>query len=212
MQTPSGVHSHVQWHIAKLHWQTQIPFIRQFTEQSPSQSDLQRFCNVAQASSSSQTQCSFAPPAHFSTRIVQRGTISVLPVVAAGLAAADIPGRHAVPTDRSSIIIPAIPGLLFGGGGPVGADIPRRVPPVDPDLRRGGVGTGSNAREGRPWTGRSKRVVEHSKRVQTAAQEGFVWNSRIATAFRGWAVSGLGSPFVTAGGLRRLGKFRIRLV
>lgn len=147
MQTPSGVHSHVQWHIAKLHWQTQIPFIRQFTEQSPSQSDLQRFCNVAQASSSSQTQCSFAPPAHFSTRIVQRGTISVLPVVAAGLAAADIPSRHAVPTDRSSIIIPAIPGLLFGGGGPVGADIPRRVPPVDPDLRREGVSAGSNARE-----------------------------------------------------------------
>lgn len=74
MHTPSAVHSHAQRQRAKLHWQTQIPFCVQQTEQRPSQSALQRFCNVAQASSSSQTHFSFAPSLHFSILIVQRGT------------------------------------------------------------------------------------------------------------------------------------------
>jgi hypothetical protein len=81
MQTPSAVSSQVQLHMVMLHWQTQTPFFMHMHEHSPSHSILQRFCSVAQPTSSSHEQYIFIPPAHFSSRIVQRGTISRLPAV-----------------------------------------------------------------------------------------------------------------------------------
>ena len=74
MQTPSLVHSTLQMPQARLHWQTVQPFNVQQQLIKPPASDLQRFCSVAQASSSSQQQSSFSPPGHFSQVISQRGT------------------------------------------------------------------------------------------------------------------------------------------
>jgi hypothetical protein len=74
MQTPSLVHSTVQMPIARLHWQTQMPFIVQQQLHIPSQSILQRFCSVPHETSSSHEHLIFMPPWHFSTFIVQRGT------------------------------------------------------------------------------------------------------------------------------------------
>lgn len=56
MQTPSGVHSHLQLPQQRLHWQTVMPFQVQVQQQSPPASDRQRFCKVAQAISSSHLQ------------------------------------------------------------------------------------------------------------------------------------------------------------
>lgn len=103
MQTPSAVHSHVQRHSAKLHWQTQMPFCVQLTEHRPSHNDLHRFCNVAQASSSSQTQFNLQPSLQRSILIVQRGTSTALPAgPTAGVAEA---GRPVAPTVRSIMTI-----------------------------------------------------------------------------------------------------------
>jgi hypothetical protein len=73
--TPSLVYSHLQMAIAILHWHRHIPFIMQQQLHIPSESILQRFCNVAQATSSSHRHLIFMPPAHFSIFIVQRGRI-----------------------------------------------------------------------------------------------------------------------------------------
>jgi hypothetical protein len=82
-----------------------MPFIVQQQLHRPSPSILQRFCKVAQATSSSQMHLIFIPPAHFSIFIVQRGRI----------------------------IAPAMPGIIPGAGGadrsaiPAGPVIPRFI-------------------------------------------------------------------------------------
>ena len=71
--TPSFVYSHLQIAKARLHWHRHMPFIVQQQLHMPSHSILQRFCSVAQATSSSQMHLIFIPPVHFSIFIVHRG-------------------------------------------------------------------------------------------------------------------------------------------
>ena len=80
MQTPSLVHSVLQIPQHRLTWQQGMPFIVQQQLHSPSHSDWQRFCNVPQATSSSHEHEIFMPPLHFSTFIVQRGSIIMVPI------------------------------------------------------------------------------------------------------------------------------------
>lgn len=80
-----------------------MPFCMQATEQSPSHRDLQRFCSVAQASSSSHWQRSLAPSLQRSTLIVQRGTSTEFAAGPTdGVAEA---GKQVAPTDRSIMTI-----------------------------------------------------------------------------------------------------------
>ncbi len=80
MHTPSFVYSQVHMPQARLHWQTQMPFIVQQQLHKPSASILHRFCKVAHDKSSSHAHFSFMPPWHFSILIVHRGTTQKLPV------------------------------------------------------------------------------------------------------------------------------------
>ena len=75
MTQPSFVDSHLHIPQVRLQQQTTIPFIRQQTEHIPPASIEQRFCIIAQAVGSVQTQVIFIPPDTFSTLKVQRGTI-----------------------------------------------------------------------------------------------------------------------------------------
>jgi hypothetical protein len=74
MQQPSFVLSHLQMPQVRLHWHTVKPLSVQQQEHKPPASALHRFCNVAQATSSSQWQLILNPPLHFSILRVQRGT------------------------------------------------------------------------------------------------------------------------------------------
>ncbi len=88
-----------------LHWHMTMPFQVQQQLHMPPASILQRFCMAPQATSSSQVQTIFIPPAHFSMRSVQRGTIIMpgMPIDVWGLMpGVDMPGI-AIP--RSIIII-----------------------------------------------------------------------------------------------------------
>jgi hypothetical protein len=76
-QQPSLVISTLQAPIVRLQQQTIMPFIMQQTLQRPPAIIVQRFCIIVQAVGSSQVQVIFMPPAHFSTFIVQRGTITM---------------------------------------------------------------------------------------------------------------------------------------
>jgi hypothetical protein len=90
MQQPSAVKSHLQMPQVRLHWQTWMPLQVQQHEQVPSQSILQRFCNVAQDTSSGHAQWILNPPLHFSNRSSHRGRMDQL--VPAGAPAGDVPG------------------------------------------------------------------------------------------------------------------------
>jgi hypothetical protein len=57
-----------------------MPFIVQQQLHRPSHSDWQRCWSVPQAISSSHEQVIFMPPLHFSTFIVQRGSIIIGPI------------------------------------------------------------------------------------------------------------------------------------
>jgi hypothetical protein len=74
---PSLVISTLHAPIVMLQVQTTIPFIMQHMLHMPPAIIVQRFCIIVQAVGSSQTQVIFMPPAHFSTFIVQRGTITM---------------------------------------------------------------------------------------------------------------------------------------
>jgi hypothetical protein len=74
-QQPLSVISHLQAHIVMLQQQTVMPFIVQQNEHIPPIMFVQRFCMTLQAISSSHEQVTFMPPVHFSTFMVQRGTI-----------------------------------------------------------------------------------------------------------------------------------------
>jgi hypothetical protein len=113
-QQPSFVISHLHMPIIMLQQQTIMPFIMQQQETMPPAIILQRFCIMAQAAASVQTQVIFIPPVHFSTFIVQRGTITmfgaIIPVEAGMPAPMPIPiPMPGMPVaGRSIIIVPVI--------------------------------------------------------------------------------------------------------
>jgi hypothetical protein len=110
-QQPSLVISTLQAPIVRLQQQTVIPFIMQHRLHIPPAIMVQRFCIMAQAVGSSQVQVSFIPPAHFSTFIVQRGTITMF-----GAGVVGVPIGIPVPIPaiaaRSIIIAVAMVALL----------------------------------------------------------------------------------------------------
>lgn len=100
-QHPSFVISTLQAPIVRLQVQTTIPFIMQQQETIPPAIIVQRFCIMVQAVGSSQTQVIFIPPAHFSTFIVQRGTMTMFGVIGVPVA---VPVMPVVIPARSIII------------------------------------------------------------------------------------------------------------
>jgi len=110
-QHPSLVISHLHMPMVRLQQQTIIPFIMQQQLTIPPAIMPQRFCIMAQAAGSLLLQVIFIPPAHFSTFIVQRGTITMFGAIAP--AGADIPAPPiAIPlmpvVGRSIIIVPVM--------------------------------------------------------------------------------------------------------
>jgi hypothetical protein len=90
--------------IVRLQQHTVIPFIMQHTLHIPPAIMVHRFCIMAHAVGSSQVQVIFIPPAHFSTFIVQRGTITMFGVVGIVGAPIGIPVPIPVIAVRSIII------------------------------------------------------------------------------------------------------------
>jgi len=84
-QQPSLVISTLHAPIVRLQQQTVIPFIMQHRLHIPPAIMAQRFCIMAQAVGSSQLHVTFIPPAHFSTFMVQRGTMTMFGVVIVGV-------------------------------------------------------------------------------------------------------------------------------
>jgi hypothetical protein len=80
-QQPSLVISTLHAPIVRLQVQTTMPFIMQQTLHMPPAIMVQRFCIMVQAVGSSQVQVIFIPPVHFSTFMVQRGTMTMLGVI-----------------------------------------------------------------------------------------------------------------------------------
>ena len=76
-QTPILVSVHSHLHMQKLHWHIIMPFIMQQQLHMLPAIILHMFCKVAAAISSSQVQVILTPPLHFSTFIVQRGTMHI---------------------------------------------------------------------------------------------------------------------------------------
>jgi hypothetical protein len=74
-QTPfwTAVHSHSHTH--RSHWQTTLPFCVQQKLILPPDRTLHDSCSVAACCSLLQVQMNFTPPLHFSTFIVQQGTL-----------------------------------------------------------------------------------------------------------------------------------------
>ena len=84
--TPSLVIVQSHLHMHRLHWHIIMPFSVQHRLNIPPAIILHMFCSVAADVSSSHVQETFMPPAHFSTFIVQRGTMHMPCIVA------DMPG------------------------------------------------------------------------------------------------------------------------
>ena len=76
-QQPSLVISTLHAPIVRLQVHTIMPFIMQHTLHMPPAIMVHRFCIMVQAAASSHVQVIFIPPAHFSTFMVQRGTITM---------------------------------------------------------------------------------------------------------------------------------------
>ena len=70
-----AVISHLHIAIVMLQQHTVMPFMVQHTLHMPPAIIAHRFCIIVQAAGSSHSQVIFIPPAHFSTFMVQRGTI-----------------------------------------------------------------------------------------------------------------------------------------
>ena len=109
MHTPSLVISHLQLHMAKLHWHMTMPFIMHEQLHIPPANMRHRFCNVPHDTSSSHLQVIFMPPAHFSILILHCGTMAMLGIPDAiegipdmGIDELDMP---AIDMGRSTIII-----------------------------------------------------------------------------------------------------------
>ena len=104
---PSLVISVLHMPIIRLQLQQTIPFIMQQHEHMPPASMVHRFCIIARATASSQTQVIFMPPLIFSTVILQRGTIIMFGAIGA-IGADDMPGMldmPGIPMPVRSIII-----------------------------------------------------------------------------------------------------------
>jgi len=102
MQQPSLVMSHLHMPMVRLQQQTIIPFIIMQQLHMPPASMVHRFCIMPQAIWSLQLQVIFMPPWHFSTFMVQRGTIIMF--MPAGMPI-DVPIPGAV---MPGVVIPAI--------------------------------------------------------------------------------------------------------
>jgi len=97
--------------IVMLQQQTIIPFIMQQQLTIPPAIIEQRFCIMAQAVGSVQTQVIFIPPAHFSILMVQRGAITMFGVmgeVIPGIPEPPIPIPGIPVVGRSIIIVPVM--------------------------------------------------------------------------------------------------------
>jgi hypothetical protein len=108
---PSLVISHLHRPIVRLQQQTIIPFIMQQQLTIPPAIIEQRFCIIAQAAASGQTQVIFIPSFSFSTFMVQRGTITMFGAIvpaAVGIPAPPIPIPGIPVAGRSIIIVPVI--------------------------------------------------------------------------------------------------------
>lgn len=103
MHIPISVGSHLHMPIVMLQVQTGMPFIIMQHEHRPPAIILQRFCSVAAATSSSQTQSIRIPPAHLSNVMVHFGTI-IMPMPMP----MPVPGIE-LPVIPLGIPIPAIP-------------------------------------------------------------------------------------------------------
>jgi len=87
MQTPFSVISQRVIPIVRLQQLTGMPLSMTQQLHIPPASIVHRFCTMLQAILSSQTQVIFMPPVHFSSRTVQRGTISQFVPTGAALGA-----------------------------------------------------------------------------------------------------------------------------
>ncbi|QJX00750.1 hypothetical protein FTUN_8382 [Frigoriglobus tundricola] len=76
-QHPVAVISHLHMPIVMLQQHTIMPFIVQHMLHIPPAIMPHRFCIMVHAAGSSHEHVIFIPPAHFSTFIVQRGTITM---------------------------------------------------------------------------------------------------------------------------------------
>lgn len=103
-QHPFAVISHLHIAIVRLQQHTTMPFIVQHTEHMPPAIIAHRFCIIAHAAGSSQVQVIFIPPAHFSTFIVHRGTITMFDAVGTVGVVVGIPIPIPVIAVRSIII------------------------------------------------------------------------------------------------------------
>jgi len=108
---PSLVISHLHMPIVMLQQHTIMPFIMQQQETMPPAIIVQRFCIIVQAAASVQTQVIFIPPLHFSTVILQRGTITTFGAIVpaeAGIPEFPIPMPGMPIVGRSIIIVPVM--------------------------------------------------------------------------------------------------------
>jgi len=118
MTQPSFVISHLHMPIIMLQQHTIMPFIMQQQLTMPPAIMVQRFCIIAQAAGSVQTQVIFIPPVHFSIFMVQRGTITMLGAIGVdipGIAEAPIPMPFMPVVGRSIIIVPVMIDAPFRG-------------------------------------------------------------------------------------------------
>lgn len=84
-QHPLAVISHLHIAIVMLQQHTVMPFIVQHTEHMPPAIIAHRFCIMVHDAGSSHSHVIFIPPAHFSTFIMHRGTITMLGAMVAGI-------------------------------------------------------------------------------------------------------------------------------
>jgi hypothetical protein len=112
-QHPLAVISHLHMPIVMLQQHTIMPFIVQHTLHIPPAIMVHRFCIIVHAAGSSHEQVIFIPPGHFSTFIVQRGTITMFGAIGA---AVEPIGMFPIPViiERSIIIAVVMIQLLLG--------------------------------------------------------------------------------------------------
>ncbi|QJW97179.1 hypothetical protein FTUN_4744 [Frigoriglobus tundricola] len=84
-QHPVAVISHLHMPIVMLQQHTIMPFIVQHMLHIPPAIMPHRFCIMVHAAGSSHEHVIFIPPAHFSTFIVQRGTITMFGAMPVGI-------------------------------------------------------------------------------------------------------------------------------
>lgn len=99
-QHPFAVISHLHMAIVMLQLHTIMPFMVQHSEHMPPAIIAHKFCIIVHAAGSSHSHVTFIPPAHFSTFIMHRGTITMLGAAGIGIELAPIP----VIVERSIII------------------------------------------------------------------------------------------------------------